>query len=126
MHAKNRDTKALVVKTTKHEKDGEKTIFVLERWTLNNNQLAKYYDYVGDSFNTAANLFDNAKKIHVYKPDIVCLRIVQLVLTEFLQTIRADEIALWIITDADGNKSKESFLESIPEVPFNYVLERKE
>ncbi len=110
------------MKTTRYEKEGEKTIFVLERWTLINNQLAKYYDYVGDSFDTAASLFDNKKKICVYKPEIVCLRIVQLVLTEFIKTIRINEIAVWIVAEDQGNEVLMKFLDSMAGVPFNYFL----
>jgi len=111
-----------VKKTTKHERENEKTIFVLEYWTLNNNQLQKDYPYVGDSFDSAANLFDHYKK---NRSDIVCLRIVQLVLTVFLQVIRVDEIAVWIVRGA-GNDELADFLMKIKEVPFNYSLVRKE
>lgn len=114
-----KDTKALVSKTTKYEKPNEKSIVVLERWTLISNELIKTYPYVGDSFDSAANEFDRLKK---HEQNIVCLRIVQLVLTEFLITIRVDEIALWIVTTDNGNNCVKDFLQSMESVPLGYFL----
>ena len=126
MHGKNKDTKALVVKTTRHEKDGEKSIIILERWILKGPRLVKQYLYTGDSFDSAANLFDHYKKRGSNEGDIVCLRIIQLVITEFIQTMRVDEIAVWIAKSAEtfGKYSDEikSFLENMEGIPLNYFL----
>ena len=122
--------KAQVKKTTKYEKENEKTIFVLECWTLRGIEFIKHYPYVGDSFDSAGNLFDHYKKNESDKGDIVCLRIVQLVLTEFLQTIKVEEIGVWIATSAEYakkyNDKVAAFLETMKEVPFDYSLVRKE
>lgn len=122
--------KAQVKKTTKYEKDNEKTIFALECWMLRDIKLIKYYLYVGDSFDSAGNLFDHYKKNGLDKGDIVCLRIVQLVLTEFLQLIKVKEIGVWITTSAEYakkyNDKVATFLETMKEVPFDYSLVRKE
>jgi len=53
------------------------------------------------------------------------LRIVQLVLTEFLQTIRVDEIAVWITTSAKtfcNNDEVKAFLKTMANVPLGYFL----